>query len=134
MEHCCNEENTHWWPTLMSENPKTLNSLTFQLADLRLTVRPLVVTVHFILMKKSLSVLSSLPFLPKALPRAHWWDTVSRTCSPPPLFFLMVARILRVLTSCLQAEVFSDFLVVTRMGEVKDALSSEIHLEDGNKI
>lgn len=38
--------------------------LTFQLADLRLTVRPLLVTVHFILIKKSLPVLISLPFLP----------------------------------------------------------------------
>lgn len=46
-------------------------SLTFQLADLRLTVRPLLVTVHFILMKKSRSVLSSLPFLPKPLPGTH---------------------------------------------------------------
>lgn len=46
-------------------------SLTFQLADLRLTVRPLLVTVHFILMKKSRSVLSSLPFLPKPLPGKH---------------------------------------------------------------
>lgn len=57
----------------MLENPKIQNSatLTFQLADLRLTVRPLVVTVHFILMKKSLSLLSSLPFLPKALPSVH---------------------------------------------------------------
>lgn len=45
--------------------------LTFQLADLRLTVRPLVVTVHFILMKKSRSVLSSLPFLPKPPPGTH---------------------------------------------------------------
>lgn len=47
----------------------------------------------------------------------------------------MVTRILRVLTltSCLQAEVFSDFLVVTRMGEVEDAVASKIHLEDGNK-
>lgn len=45
--------------------------LTFQLADLRLTVRPLLVTVHFILMKKSRSVLSSLPFLPKPLPGKH---------------------------------------------------------------
>lgn len=46
-------------------------SLTFQLADLRLTVRPLLVTVHFILMKKSRSVLSSLPFLPKPLPETQ---------------------------------------------------------------
>lgn len=45
--------------------------LTFQLADLRLTVRPLFVTVHFILMKKSRSVLSSLPFLPKPPPGTH---------------------------------------------------------------
>lgn len=45
--------------------------LTFQLADLRLTVRPLLVTVHFILMKKSRSVLSSLPFLPKPLPETQ---------------------------------------------------------------
>lgn len=37
---------------------------TFQPADLRLTVRPRFVTVHFILMKKSLSVFSSLPFFP----------------------------------------------------------------------
>lgn len=37
---------------------------TFQLADLRLTVRPLLVTVHFILIKKSLPALISLPFLP----------------------------------------------------------------------
>lgn len=42
--------------------------LTFQLADLRLTVRPRFVTVHFILMKKSRSVLSSLTFLLKPLP------------------------------------------------------------------
>lgn len=33
------------------------------------------------------------------------------------------------LTSCLQAEVFSDLLMVTRMGEVKDAVTSEVHLE-----
>lgn len=46
-------------------------ALTFQLADLRLTVRPLLVTVHFILMKKSMSVLSSLPFLPNPLPETH---------------------------------------------------------------
>lgn len=38
--------------------------LTFQLADLRFTVRPLLVTVHFILIKKSLPVLMSLPLLP----------------------------------------------------------------------
>lgn len=50
-------------------------SLTFQLADLRLTVRPLLVTVHFILMKKSRSVLSSLPFLLKPLPETQ---TVTR--------------------------------------------------------
>lgn len=45
-----------------------LAAVTFQPADLRLTVRPLLVTVHFIRMKKSRSVLSSLPFLPKPLP------------------------------------------------------------------
>lgn len=37
-----------------------------------------------------------------------------------------------VLTSCLQAEIFSDLLVVTWMGEVKDAVTDEVHLE--NKI
>lgn len=62
-----------WGPILKSEKP---NSLTFQLADLRLTVRPLVVTVHFILMKKSLSALISLPFLSKPFPRAVKFDTV----------------------------------------------------------
>lgn len=41
--------------------------LTFQLADLRLTVRPLLVTVHFIRMKKSRLVLCSLLFFPKLL-------------------------------------------------------------------
>lgn len=44
---------------------------TFQLADFRLTVRPLLVTVHFILMKKSRSVNSSLPFLRLLLPGKH---------------------------------------------------------------
>lgn len=63
------------WDVQMSQmceglQPQQL-SLTFQLADLRLTVRPLLVTVHFILMKKSRSVLSSLPFLPKPLPGTH---------------------------------------------------------------
>lgn len=38
------------------------------MADLRLTVRPLLVTVHFILMKKSRSVDISLPFFPKPEP------------------------------------------------------------------
>lgn len=38
--------------------------LTFQLADLRLTLRPLLVTVHFILIKKSLPMLISFPLLP----------------------------------------------------------------------
>lgn len=38
-----------------------------------------------------------------------------------------------MLTSCLQAQVFSDLLVVARMGEVKDAVASEVHLEDKNK-
>lgn len=41
---------------------------TFQVADLRLTVRPLLVTVHFILMKKSRSVDMSLLFFPKPEP------------------------------------------------------------------
>lgn len=41
---------------------------TFQVADLRLTVRPLLVTVHFILMKKSRSVDRSLLFFPKPEP------------------------------------------------------------------
>lgn len=41
---------------------------TFQVADLRLTVRPLLVTVHFILMKKSRSVDMSLIFFPKLEP------------------------------------------------------------------
>lgn len=44
---------------------------TFQLADLRLTVRPLLVTVHFILMKKSLSVFSSLCLLPYTGPNSN---------------------------------------------------------------
>lgn len=38
-----------------------------------------------------------------------------------------------MLTSCPQAEVFSDLLMVTGMGEVKDAVASEVHLEDDNK-
>lgn len=38
-----------------------------------------------------------------------------------------------MLTSCLQAEIFSDLLVVTWMGEVKDAVASEVHLEEHNK-
>lgn len=38
-----------------------------------------------------------------------------------------------MLTCCPQAEVFSDLLVVTRMGEVKDAVASEVHLEDNNE-
>lgn len=38
-----------------------------------------------------------------------------------------------MLTNCLQAEVFSDLLVVTWMREVKDAVASEVHLEDDNK-
>lgn len=53
---------------------------TFQLADFRLTVRPLLVTVHFILMKKSRSVLSSFPFLAKLLPvkvRQTWSQCVT---------------------------------------------------------
>lgn len=53
---------------VMYRNP---HALTFQLADLRLTVRPLLVTVHFILMKKSLAVLSSLCLLPYAEPNSH---------------------------------------------------------------
>lgn len=39
----------------------------------------------------------------------------------------------RVLTSCLQAEIFSDLLVVTWMGEVKDAVTSEVHLQNRTK-
>lgn len=38
-----------------------------------------------------------------------------------------------VLTSCLQAEIFSDLLVVTWMGEVKDAVTDEVHLENKQK-
>lgn len=38
-----------------------------------------------------------------------------------------------MLTSCLQAEIFSDLLVVTWMGEVKYAVASEVHLEEHNK-
>lgn len=38
-----------------------------------------------------------------------------------------------VLTSCLHAEIFSNLLVVTWMGEVKDAVASEVHLEEDNK-
>lgn len=49
---------------------------TFQVADLRLTVRPLLVTVHFILMKKSRSVDISLLFFPKPEPG---WGRVERT-------------------------------------------------------
>lgn len=37
-----------------------------------------------------------------------------------------------VLTSCLQAEIFSDLLVVTWVGEVKDAVTSEVHLKNKN--
>lgn len=39
-----------------------------------------------------------------------------------------------VLTSCLQAEVFSDLLVVTWMSEVKDAVTSEVHLQNKNNF
>lgn len=39
----------------------------------------------------------------------------------------------RALTSCLQAEIFSDLLMVTWMCEVKDAVASEVHLEEHNK-
>ena len=53
---------------IISHLKTDLSEPTFQLADLSLTVRPLLVTVHFILMKKSRSVHSSLPFLPKPLP------------------------------------------------------------------
>lgn len=38
-----------------------------------------------------------------------------------------------MLTSCLQAKIFSDLLMVTRMGEVKDAVASEVDLKDDNK-
>lgn len=47
------------------------------MADLRLTVLPLLVTVHFILMKKSRSVDISLFFFPK--PEPEWgrvWEPV----------------------------------------------------------
>lgn len=35
-----------------------------------------------------------------------------------------------VLTGCLQAEIFSDLVVVTWMSEVKDAVTGEVHLEN----
>lgn len=78
-EHCSKEDNTNLGANpkvRKTQNSEFSNSLTFQLADLRLTVRPLVVTVHFILMKKSLSALISLPFLSKPFPRAVKFDTV----------------------------------------------------------
>lgn len=37
-----------------------------------------------------------------------------------------------MLTGCLQAEVFSDLLVVTWVSEVKDAVTSEVHLKSKN--
>lgn len=37
-----------------------------------------------------------------------------------------------VLTGCLQAEIFSDLVVVTWMSEVKDAVTGEVHLENKN--
>lgn len=39
-----------------------------------------------------------------------------------------------MLTCCLQAEVLSDLLVVTWMSEVKDAVTSQVHLENKNNI
>lgn len=38
-----------------------------------------------------------------------------------------------MLTSCLQAEIFSDLLVVTRVSEVKDAVTGEVHLKRKKK-
>lgn len=49
--------------TVVGFRRKLLLSLTFQVADLTLTVRPLLVSVHFIRMKKLRSVLGSLAFL-----------------------------------------------------------------------
>lgn len=36
-----------------------------------------------------------------------------------------------VLTGCLQAEVVSDLLVVTRVGEVEDAVTRQVDLRSG---
>lgn len=52
----------------MSKHLLCLKYGTFHVADLRLTVLPLLVTVHFILMKKSRSVDISLLFFPKPGP------------------------------------------------------------------
>lgn len=36
-----------------------------------------------------------------------------------------------VLTGCLQAQILSDFFVVTWVSEVKDAVAGELHLKNG---
>lgn len=58
---------------------------TFQVADLRFTVLPLLVTVHFILMKKSRSVDISLLFFPKPGPTMRKKD--NKPCEEVRLVF-----------------------------------------------
>lgn len=42
---------------------------------------------------------------------------------------LCIVRMWWELTSCLQAEIFSDLLVITGVSEVKDAVTSQVHLK-----